>query len=221
MKARAPRWLRRRRDDDGFSLMEVIVGSAIMTLVAGISAQGFLTMYQVTGRSEAAALAQTQLSAAFGRLDREVRYAYRINDGFTADRFIDGESRAAFAVTYVVPDANNRMVCVELSLPRSGGTMMRTQWNRSPEPGQGADLATAAVATSLVTGAQSADSTPQPMNPFTRITYGDATSNFDRLRLRVNSTIGVAEKSAERNYNLTFTALNTQGSSVDLSCTRP
>ena len=211
----------RRRDDTGFSLIEVLVGSSIMAVVAGIAAQCFLTMYQTSGRTEAAATAQSQLDASFAKLDREVRYAYRINDAYAADRSIDGTTQPAFAVTYVIPDADNRNICVELALPQAGGTLMRTQWVRTPAAGETSSLSATAVATSLVSGNLSKDALPQPLNPFTRKTYGDATSNFDRLALQVNSTVGLAEKNSVREYNLSFTALNTQGSATDLSCTRP
>ena len=221
MIGRLVRHLRRRRDDAGFSLIEVMVGATIMAVITGIAADGMIGMYRTANRTEAAAVAQTQLDAAFGRLDREVRYAYRINDAFTADRIIDGATQPAFAVTYVVPDANNRNICVELAVPQAGGTLVRTRWLRLPGTGETYNLAATTVATNLVTAVSSKDAVPQPLNPFTRKTYGDATSNFDRLNLQMNSTVGLSDKNSTREYNLTFTALNTQGSTIELSCTRP
>ncbi|GLY97338.1 prepilin-type N-terminal cleavage/methylation domain-containing protein [Actinoplanes sp. NBRC 103695] len=206
------RLVRRRRDDAGFSMIEVMVGAAIMSTVMAIASQGFLSMYQSANRAEAAAVAQTQLATAFQKMDREIRYAYRVNVPYT--------SGGDYAVTYVVPDANNRQLCVELTLPTGGGTMMRTQWVRKPKQGETYEKSTGAVATSLVPF--TAGSTP-----FERIPSGTAddgaSSNFDRLKMNVVSTIGLSTKNARREYKLKFTAVNTAGADAtnDYSCVKP
>jgi prepilin-type N-terminal cleavage/methylation domain-containing protein len=204
-------FVRRRRDDAGFSLMEVMVGAGIMSVVMAVATGGFMTMYRATNLAEAGALAQTQLSASFGKLDREVRYAYRVNDPST--------SGADFAVTYVIPDANNNMVCVQLTLPPEGGTLMRTQWVRSPENGA-YNVSSSAVATNLISGVTAQDDASVKLNPFTH-RGADADGNFDKLRMRVDSAVGVSDRGAIRNYDLTFTALNTQIDTIDLSCAKP
>jgi prepilin-type N-terminal cleavage/methylation domain-containing protein len=202
-----------RRDDAGFSLMEVMVGAGIMSVVMAVATGGFLSMYQTTDKAESGALAQTQLSAAFGKLDHEVRYAYRVNDAYTSD--------GDFGISYVIPDSNNKMLCVQLTLPAEGGTLLRTQWVRSPEAGQGYELTTNGVATNLISGRTAQDDTSVKLNPFLRKS-SDAESNFDRLQLTVDSTVGLGnDKGSVRNYDLTFTALNTQGNTIDLSCVRP
>jgi prepilin-type N-terminal cleavage/methylation domain-containing protein len=211
--ARLARLVRRgRRDDAGFSLMEVMVGAGIMSVVMAVATGGFLSMYRTTDKTESGALAQTELSAAFGKLDREVRYAYRVNDAYTS-----GDD---FAITYVIPDSNNQMLCVQLTLATDGGTLMRTEWVRTPEAGQGYNLKVNAVATRLISGNTAQDDATAKLNPFLH-KGSDSESNFDRLKLTVDSTVGVGDNGSVRNYDLTFTALNTQATTIDLSCVRP
>ena len=203
---------RRRRNDAGFSLMEVMVGSAVMSVVMAIATSAFVHMYRTTNATEANALTEANLMASFAKLDRDLRYAYRINAPYqpTAD---------TFAVDYVVPDVRNTLLCVQLTLPMSGGALVRRQW---PQASTSADAS--AVTTGVATDLVSANTTINaggaqvPANPFTLRTTGQDGSNFDRLRINVNSTVGLSGKGATRNYNLQFTALNTQDLTSDLTC---
>ena len=203
-----------RRRDAGFSLMEVMVGSAVMSVVMAVATSAFVQMYRTANRTEAGALTETSLMASFSRLDREVRYAYRINAPYQPDA-------NTFAVDYVVPDATSTLLCVQLTQPVSGGALIRTQW---PQTSTSADPAaiSSGVATSLVSAntTTAAGGAQVTANPFTVRTTGQDGSNFDRLRINVDSTAGLADKGATRNYNQQFTALNTQDLTNDLSCTK-
>ena len=106
------------------------------------------------------------------------------------------------------------------TLPVSGGALIRTQWpqaSTSADPPRshrrGHDLVTANTIANAG-GAQ------VPDNPFTLRTTGQDGSNFDRMKINVNSTAGLSGKNSTRNYNLQFTALNTQELTNDLSCTK-
>lgn len=176
------------RDDDGFSLMEVMVGSAIMSVVMALATAGFMSMFRTTDRTEAAAQTQTSLLAAFSKLDRDVRYAFRV--------YAPGVADDRYYVDYVIPDDANKQQCVRLSLPVGGGTLVRRQWS----PG-GSDT-TSTVAADL------APSTAGT-NPFTLVPSGDAISNFERLGVRLTSTVGLTGIGRSRDYDLQFTALNT------------
>jgi prepilin-type N-terminal cleavage/methylation domain-containing protein len=203
-----------KRRDAGFSLMEVMVGSALMSVVMAIATAAFVHMYRTTSLTEANALTEANLMASFAKLDRDVRYAYRINAPYQPDA-------STFAVDYVVPDANSTLLCVQLTLPVSGGALIRKQW---PQTSTSADAAavTSGVATNVVTANSitNAGGTAVPASPFTVRTTGQDGSNFDRLRINVNSTAGNSDKGATRNYNLQFTALNTEDLTSDLSCTK-
>jgi prepilin-type N-terminal cleavage/methylation domain-containing protein len=203
-----------KRRDAGFSLVEVMVGSAVMSVVMAIATAAFVQMYRTADVTEANALTEANLMASFAKLDREVRYAYRINASYQPDA-------GTFAVDYVVPDSSSALLCVQLTLPTAGGALLRRQW---PQKSTSADAAavTSGVATNLVTAntVTNAGGAQVPANPFIVRTTGQDGSNFDRLRINVNSTVGVSDKGATRNYNLQFTALNTQDLTNDLSCTK-
>ena len=202
------RFRRGRSRDRGFSLVEVMVGSAVMSVVMAIATAGFVQMYQAAEASDSAAQAQSNLTDAFAKLDREVRYAYRINPAHQV-------GTTAYAVEYVVDNGTGPvpLLCVQLSLPIGGGALLRRQW---PQTSTSADPAavTTGVANDLVTA--TAD-----VNPFVvqRALTGD--SNFDRLLVNVNSTVGAAASGSTRNYNLQFTALNTtvNDPAVPTTCT--
>ncbi|GGK86470.1 hypothetical protein GCM10012284_20860 [Mangrovihabitans endophyticus] len=190
---------RLRRDDSGFSLMEVMVGSAIMSVVMAIATAGLVTMYRTADRTESAALAQTALMASFSKLDTEVRYAYHIGTPYQT-----GDGNSLYAVDYVIPDPDNVQQCVQLTLPKAGGTLKRTIWPQRSAMSAGATVS--AVAEHL----ESTDGT----NPFRVQPSGSDGTNFDRMTLAVTSTVGVATNGATRAYQLKFTALNTVSETI-------
>jgi len=181
-------------DDRGFSLVEVMVGAAIMSVATAIAAAGFVQMYRATELADSAAQTQTNLTDAFARLDREVRYAYRINPAYQV-------GTATYAVDYIIDAYAGTQWCIQLSLPIGGGTLLRRQW---PQESTSADPAafTTGIARDLFPGTAN-------LNPFTVRPAGTDDSNLDRLLMNVTSTVGVGAAGGTRNYNLQFTALNT------------
>jgi hypothetical protein len=167
-------------------------------------------MYRTAGKAESAALTRTGLTASFHRLDRDVRYAYRVNDAY-----VSGDD---FAVDYVIPDADNKDLCVRLTVPQTGGTLVRRQWPRASTPAD-PSATVSTVAENVVSSVPSQDSPGTLLNPFTRIAP-DGASNFDRLNLRLRSTVGLADKGTTRTYDLTFTALNTVAAAEPRTCAR-
>jgi type II secretory pathway pseudopilin PulG len=186
--------------------MEVMVGSAIMSVVMAIATAGLVQMYHATENADSAAQAQTNLTSAFARLDREVRYAYRINSAYQV-------GTTAYAVDYLIDDGADALLCVQLSLPIGGGALMRQQWPQSTTSADPAAITTG-VANYLVPATAN-------VNPFSVLPALTVDSNFDRLLVNVNSTVGVGVNGTTRNYNLQFTALNTTNdSSVPTTCTK-
>ncbi len=202
MRRLARRW--RRRADDGFTLLEVMVGAALMSVVMAIATSGFVDMYRTSEITDAAATAQSDLTDTFGRLDREIRYAYRINAAYQI-------GTSAYGVDYLLSNGDGKSYnCVQLSLPLAGGTLMRRTWSQSAAT-TSADGTAAALATDL-------SGTVDGSSPFTVLT-GAADSNFDRLVLNVRSTVGTSgSSSVTRTFSVQFTALNTQ-SGIDSTCT--
>jgi prepilin-type N-terminal cleavage/methylation domain-containing protein len=188
----------RAAGDAGYSLAEVLVSMAVMSIVMAIASTGFYEMFHTTDTAETTAAAQVELQAAFNKLDREVRYAYRINEGYS--------DTANFYIDYVFIDDAGKNQCVQLSLPRAGGTLKRRQW---PWPDAISGPATA-VANNLISTRMDNSTPKKVINPFLLEASGDGGSDLDRLNVKVNSVVGTdTTKQGVREYDLQFTAMNT------------
>jgi len=196
--------------DAGYSLTEVLVSMGIMSVVMAIASSGIYSMYHVSDAAETAALAQTELQAAFNKLDREVRYAARVGDPYF--------DSTTWYVDYVYPDDTAVNQCVQLSLPRAGGTLKRRQWDQRLSP----SAAATAVANNLVSARTDASVPPKMTNPFVLEASGDGGSVMDRLNVKVRSVVGQDEtKQGIREYDLQFTAMNTLSrAKYPLACTK-
>ena len=201
---------RRPADGDaGFSLTEVLVSMAVMSIVMAIASAGFYDMFHTVDTAETTAAAQAELQATFNKLDREVRYASRVSDGYA--------DSTTWYIDFVVLDDAGDNQCVQLSLPKAGGTMMRRQW---PLQGAPSDPGTA-VANNLASARLDTGTPQQPINPFQLAESGDGGSAMDRLNLKVKSVVGQdATKQGSSEYDLQFTAMNTLSrSTYPLACT--
>ena len=190
-----------RGTDDGFSLIELMISMALMSIVTIISASGFVHMFRTTALTETAARTQTSTLLAFSKLDRDVRYAERINPPYT-------RTNGDFAVDFVIRDDHGVAQCVRLTLPAAGGALTRLQW---PQAGTPTGVSPATVALDMQTANGSS-------TPFTRIAAGTQSSYYDRLRVQLQSSIGVTGAGATRTFDLRFTALNT--ASTALTCSQ-
>jgi prepilin-type N-terminal cleavage/methylation domain-containing protein len=200
--------LRRRMSTDaGFTLSELMISMTIMGIVTVISATGFLQMFRTTDLAETAALTQTATLASFSKLDRDVRYAARINVPYQ-------QANGDWSVDYVIPAADGTPQCVRLTLPSAGGSLTRLQWPQSAASPAG--YTATQVATDMVPDNGTA-------SPFLR-TAGSATgdiTNFDQLEIKLKSSIGVLSAGSVRKFDLYFTALNTANdTSSPLACSQ-
>jgi prepilin-type N-terminal cleavage/methylation domain-containing protein len=196
----ADRLRRLHRSDEGFSLSELMISMSIMSVVTIISVNGFLDMFRTTDTTQDAALAQTSTMLSFSKLDREVRYAQRINAPYR-------RSNGDYAVEYVVPDGTGTPQCIRLTLPSAGGALMRLQW---PEANATSSGTATTVALDMAPDNGSA-------NPFVVTPGGGtSTSNFDRIEVKIKSSIGVTGAGAVRRFDLLYTALNTVATTTAL-----
>jgi prepilin-type N-terminal cleavage/methylation domain-containing protein len=197
------RLTRRLRDtgDAGFSLAEVLVSMAVMSVVMAIASSGFYDMFHTSDTAETSAAAQAELQASFNKLDREVRYASRVSPGYA--------DTTTWYIDYVFVDDAGSNQCVQLSLPKAGGTLKRRQY---PFQGGVPTGTGTAVANNLIS-ARLDNSTPRQMiNPFLQEPAGEGGSEMDRLNFKVNSIVGQdTTKQGVREYDLQFTAINTLG----------
>jgi prepilin-type N-terminal cleavage/methylation domain-containing protein len=65
----------RQRDDEGFSIIEVVVTMAILSFVMAIVTGAIVELYSGMNKVDTTANARDQLTNSFRRLDKELRYA--------------------------------------------------------------------------------------------------------------------------------------------------
>ena len=70
---------RELRDDTGTSLVELLVGMAVLSIFLGLFTGAVIELNQATNKAQAISLTSEQLNAAFITLDRSVRYAAAIS----------------------------------------------------------------------------------------------------------------------------------------------
>lgn len=193
----------RRSDDAGYSLIEVLVTTGIMSVVLTMFTTAMLQAYRATGRAESYSIAQSDLHRAFQRFDRELRYASWVGVPGTV-------GTGASTVYYAEFAGADGESCLQLRLEpgdqsgnaRNGrGILQLLRWTAGSPPASGARGQT--VASNLVVDAtppferQAADAKPYSDSDFT--------SDLQRLRIRLTSRVD----GATARVDTTFTALNT------------
>ncbi|WP_250008362.1 type II secretion system protein J [Actinoplanes sp. M2I2] len=63
------------RDDRGVTLIELLVGMGLMSVVLVIVLSGLVQVYSTVNRADTLSVAREQLTTSFRRLDKELRYA--------------------------------------------------------------------------------------------------------------------------------------------------
>jgi type II secretory pathway pseudopilin PulG len=176
-----------RRGDDGVTLVDVMVSMAVMSVVVAVFTSGIVDMFRTANHADAAAAAQAQILTSFNRLEREIRYAQRIMEPHAVAN--------GFAVEFVINDASGVLQCTQLVL-MDGGAMTEQQWPAGESPTK--------PATTIATGLE-----PKEAEPFLQLAAGTLGSNFDRLQVRVTTTVGTGRTAQTRSFDLQYTALNT------------
>ena len=110
------------RRDDGFGLLEVLVSMALTGVAGAVFTAAVVQIYRTAGVDESRSIAQSQVSQALLRLDREIRYA----------SYVGATSPARPYVEYLLQGG-----CVQLRL--ADGQLRRRTWT----PGGGTPAPTA------------------------------------------------------------------------------
>lgn len=219
------RVVRPARDENGSSLAELMVVTSLLSVVMLMVTGAIVQVYRTVQTTETLTSAQAQLSVAFQRFDRQLRYASWINPPGVPTG--SGTWYVEFASKE--PDATGvdrdkcRQLRLELHPAGSNGATDRgllqlLEWTPGSKPAvgsRGATLASnidttalAATPAEVVAGGKFAPFELQPAGdkPYPTASVGsDFTSDFQRLRihLRTKVTAGTAE------IDTTFTAVNT------------
>ncbi|UQU63879.1 hypothetical protein COUCH_33640 [Couchioplanes caeruleus] len=201
---------RRRTDDAGASLAELLVTLAVMSVVMVLFTGAIVQIYRTVNATEALSDSQNELSRAFQRFDRELRYASWIADPSNQD----ATSTGPWYVEFAGPDPTT---CFQLQLmpgAQNKGVLRLLTWTR------GAPLP---AGTPGQTIASQVDTTAARRPFFEKQAYGatpyaspTATpsggpvgtgfqSVFQRLRIKLTTRSGAGTAQIDT----TFTALNT------------
>jgi prepilin-type N-terminal cleavage/methylation domain-containing protein len=174
----------RARGDAGMTMIELMVSMSIMGMVAAIVTSGLTQLYRATNDAETDSVAQSQISAALLRLDKQVRYARRIH------------RTSATSMTYEV---------VEMAVSRCYETALSSQKLQQRGKVVGGSYGSWSTLASGITGGG--------------FTYLAPTDLNDHQRLQVQLTAQSAGGSAAtKDFDLTFTALNTTRTSDTNAC---
>jgi prepilin-type N-terminal cleavage/methylation domain-containing protein len=190
-----------RRGDAGFTLLEVMVGMTVMTTFLLMFATGITQMYRVANRASAASQAQSALSLAFLRLDKQVRYASAINT--------PAVSGTDYYIEFLTTNTGSP-VCTQLRLQGATKILQSRNWVST------ANISTATAWVPIATEVAASSTGSSAGQPFSR-SAADSVYNYQRMKLDlVSSVSGLTSKETA----VTFTALNTSlVTSNDLVCT--
>ena len=156
----------------------------IMTVVMALFTSGILQMYRLVNATDAKSVAQSQVSLALLRIDKDVRYAA----GISVPYLLSGNQY----VDLRLPRAGSSL-CVQLRV--AGGKLQRRTWTWKATPFSPGNWVT------LASGVTSA--TPfSYAGPDTEISY-------QRLSVDLRATAGVGAKAVTKTSKITYTALNT------------
>jgi type II secretory pathway pseudopilin PulG len=195
-------------DDTGTTLIEVLVGMAVMSIFLVIFTSSMYVMFGTANKVQAVAETSNQASTAFLQLDHEVRYASAISTPtFTANTW-----HVEFLTTVVsrtATTAQSSQRCTQLAVaPPTGAATHGTLKQRTWTIGDTHPSAWTALAADLTNYTSS--SSPFPAT--TSIAGGNASSEMQQLTIRLvvaQSAPGTAVTKSQ----YTFTALNSSATS--------
>lgn len=192
---------RARRDEAGYTLIELIVTSGLVCVVMAVFTTAILQIFRTSDQVESTATARSQLQLAFQRFDRELRYASWI--AVPSTRLSSG--------WYVEFASSDGKECLQLRLatdptpPRDNqtdgrGVLYLIRWT----PGAPAvrNRPDQAIASQLSTTVAPFELQPAGVSINDAIPF---TPDFQRLRVHLTAKVGTSGA----DINTTFTALNT------------
>ena len=196
-----------RRDDHGFTLIEMVVSMAIMSVIMAVVTAAISQIYSATNRVDTASYNRSQLTIAFRRLDAEMRYATWIaTPGLVGTRYY---------VEYAVPDG-----CRELKLDTGTGVLTLYSWpSTGTTPANpvalGSNIAVISGVAPFTTYAINATPFASASASGDTLGIGKGYSpQFTQLRVRVNTVTGATTTP----FDSLFTAENSSTKVTSSTC---
>ena len=190
---------RTEHDDDGYTLMELIVSMGIMSIVMIAVLGATIQVYSAVNRTEGTSFARDQVGASFRRLDKELRYANWVS--------VPGQVGSAWYLEFSLPTGCRQLVY-------DGGKLTLASWTAPGAPGTPAVIASEL---SLIPGVKPFQLYAPGDTPYASMSPGTAgvgtkyTAEFDQVRLRFNAVYG----DVTLPFDTLFTAENTNRNTSD------
>lgn len=191
-----------RRDDRGFTLIEMLVTTGIMTVVLLAVIAATVELYSGTKQADNTAAARDQLDNSFRRLDRELRYASWVS--------VPGKVGERWYLEYALPTG-----CRQLRL--EGGVLYLASWTLpATTPGTPAAIASDVTVDSGVDPFVLYTAGARPFASASPGTAGMGTEyEIEHQQVRLRFTVRVGTVSLP--FDSVFTAQNTSRGTSDLN----
>jgi Tfp pilus assembly protein PilE len=196
--SRLLQWVRRRgpAGDQGTTLMELMMGMVIMTILMTICTTAIVSMFSGTGKTQAVQNSAQQLNTAFIRLDDQVRYASAIDQP-------TGSATAGNLSVLFLTVTSASSTCTQLKIqPVPGSTqqqLVERSWPLSSTSSAGAW-------NQLAGGVTIYDQNGATITPFTVSTPAGGT--VQQLRLRLIALDSTGQTPTKSFSEVVFSALN-------------
>lgn len=179
-------------DDRGVTLLEVAVGMVIMSVFSAIYITALLQVYRAVKTTGSRTWAATQLQVGFVRLDKEIRYAKKINTPTLV-----GAKWYVEYLTYAMPTGSSTGVWTCHAIRLNGTGLEVLSWDKDVTPNPSAFVP-------IMSGVKATDSTAGPFPPLAAVS---GANDLQKLRLSVTVS-GGTNSAAAGQLDVTFTALN-------------
>lgn len=179
--------------DRGTSLMELVVGMAIMSICGALFVGSVVGLNRSTAKAQSATNAATQTNQAFLVLDKTVRYAAAITTpgkGTSGNWYVELRDTTSGSET-----------CIQLRLDISSQQLQKRTWSAANPAGVTAFLP---IASGLTNGAATAGSADQPFV----LTALGATANHQQLTVNLTARSGNPPSVTSSKSSFTLTAIN-------------
>ncbi|WP_375480181.1 type II secretion system protein [uncultured Jatrophihabitans sp.] len=187
--------------DRGTTLVELLVGMAIMTVFMAIFLTSILLMSSTANKVEATTISATQTNQAFLKLDKMVRYASAVStpgvSTASGDWYVEFDSPPTGVSTAQTGDT-----CTQLRL--DSRQLQQRTWTVTNGVAAAASAWTP-MASYVTNGSAAAGSADAPFT--TPVAGVSASTSFQRLQLTLVATAGNSVTATNRSQ-MTFTALN-------------
>jgi type II secretory pathway component PulJ len=185
----------RLSDDAGTSLMELIVGMALMAIFMSIFVGALVSMTKAQSKTTSVAQTSQDLNQAFLSLDKTVRYASAISTPGTGSP--SGDWYVEYSTT-----TTGAQVCTQLRVDITTKQLQRRTWTVVNSTASGLTGWTP-LASEISNGTATAGAN----QPFVRVTPG-ATSDYQQLTITLASLTGSTVAATTSGTSFTITAVN-------------